>query len=482
MDVLKIETILEQQCGLDRALPVLVGVSGGADSLTLLDILIRCGYSVVVAHVNHQLRASAGQDADRVQAIAAQYGVPFWLGLVNVGEYAAANHISIEEAARILRYRFLGQTAQEVGAQALAVGHTADDQVETVLMHLLRGAGLGGLAGMHYRSQIPDLLGSLSVVRPLLGMWRAETETHCDELGIQPVQDETNQDVRYERNRIRLEIIPALEKTYPHLKENLWRTAQVLAGDEEALRMYLDEQMVGGTVEWGACYSALDRVYWRMQPVGMQRRMIRRAAMHLRPILRDVGFDAVERALRFFHQPSASGTEAWLDGMVLEQQGRWMLIREADAQVLLRDEPQVTESVVQLPIPGRIQLSNTWQLTAEEFPADEGILQQAMKNSDPNTAYLDADRVRRPLWVRGFLPGDRIQPLGMQEKTIKISNLFTNLKIPRAARAGIPLVISGNEILWVGGYRLADSARIQEDTIRVLRLRLEGSEKSDQAV
>ncbi|MEN6408576.1 MAG: tRNA lysidine(34) synthetase TilS, partial [Anaerolineaceae bacterium] len=445
-----------QRCGLDRALPVLVGVSGGADSLTLLDILCQSGYPVVVAHVNHQLRASAGQDADRVQAVAAQYGMPFRLGLVNVGEYAAAHHLSIEEAARILRYRFLGQTAQEVGAQALAVGHTADDQVETVLMHLLRGAGLAGLAGMRYRSQIPDLLGNLPVVRPLLGVWRKETEAHCCELGIQPVQDETNQDVRYERNRIRLEIIPALEKTYPHLKENLWRTAQVLAGDEEALRVYLDEQLMGETVEWGDCYAALDRVYWRMQPVGMQRRVIRRAGMHLRPTLRDVGFDAVERALRFFHQPSESGSADWLDGMVLEQQGRWMLIREADAQVLLKDEPQVTDSAAQLPIPGRIHLSDGWQLTAEEFPADEAILQQARKNSDPNTAYLDADRVRRPLGVRGFLSGDRMQPLGMKDKTIKISDLYTNLKIPRAARAGVPLVISGDEILWVGGYRLAD--------------------------
>lgn len=450
----------------------MVGVSGGADSLTLLDVIHHCGFSVVVAHVNHGLRANAGDDAERVREFSFKFQLPFVLGEVDAGVYAQEQHLSVEEAARILRYRFLAQTAQLVGAQALAVGHTADDQVETVLMHQIRGAGLAGLSGMGYRGEIPELLGSLPVVRPLLGVWRAETEAYCRENGIQYVQDESNRDMRYFRNRLRLEVIPYLETINPRFKESLWRTSQILSGDEDALKDVLDERVSADVMRLDKDYSALKFDYWLSQPVGIQRRAVRHAVEHLRPGLRDVDFDSVERVLDFFKHPSVSGRQEWLAGLVLDRQGQWVILREGYAQVLLIDYPQIEGIPVPLSIPGEVQLRGSWKITSEERDADANILQLAMRNCDSQVAYLNGAKLHRPLSVRGFLPGDRFEPLGMAERSIKISNYFTNLKIPRPARSGIPLVFSGNDVVWVAGLRTAESTRVREDTHQIVVLRL----------
>ena len=165
----KFETVLSGKCGLDSQRTILVGVSGGPDSLCLLDLLHRAGHKVVVAHFNHKLRPEAEIEAKAVEETARQLTVPFVVESADVQLYAQNERLSLEEAARNLRYRFLFAQAHHFNAQAVAVGHTADDQAETVLMHFLRGAGLNGLRGMPYRTLLPGFDKEIPVVRPFIG-------------------------------------------------------------------------------------------------------------------------------------------------------------------------------------------------------------------------------------------------------------------------------------------------------------------------
>ena len=209
-----IQSTLERDCQILPDKQILVGVSGGADSLCLLDILIRLGYPVLVAHFNHLLRPEASDDARAVEGIADMLKVPLVLGEGSANDYAQEHNLSIEESARNLRYRFLFKRAEIHDAKAVAVAHNADDQVETVLMHLLRGAGLDGLTGMPYRALPNPWSETIPLVRPLLGIWRTEIETYCTERELNPVIDRSNIDTTFFRNRLRHELIPELD-TYP---------------------------------------------------------------------------------------------------------------------------------------------------------------------------------------------------------------------------------------------------------------------------
>ena len=230
-----LETVFRDQCGLDPNRPVLAGVSGGPDSLCLLDILHTAGYRVIVAHFNHQLRPEADQEADSVSARARSLGLPFASACADVRAYAGAHRLSLEEAARMLRYQFLFASARKYEAQAVAVGHTADDQVETVLMHFLRGAGLAGLKGMEYRTLLPVFDQQIPLVRPLLSLWRADTEAYCREHALQPHYDVSNTDQAFFRNRLRHALLPELEKYNPRVKESVCRKSSKQPGNPSSL-------------------------------------------------------------------------------------------------------------------------------------------------------------------------------------------------------------------------------------------------------
>ena len=181
--------ILQQQCQLDRHLPLLVGVSGGPDSICLAHQLLRTGYQIIIAHLNHQLRPEASLEAKQVEQLALGWGIPAIIDSVDVGRYAHVHHLSTEEAARELRYQFLFRAAIQSGAQAVAVGHNADDQVETVLMHLLRGAGPAGLRGMRWRSLPNPWSQTIALVRPLLSVWRTDIEAYLRANQLNVLQD-----------------------------------------------------------------------------------------------------------------------------------------------------------------------------------------------------------------------------------------------------------------------------------------------------
>jgi tRNA(Ile)-lysidine synthase len=464
-----------KDCSLQKTRPILTGVSGGADSLCLLDLLYRLGYPLVVAHFNHQLRPEAADDARQVEAAAQERGAAFVLGTADVAGYAASHALPVEEAARELRYRFLFEQARRCSAQAVAVGHTADDQVETVLMHLLRGSGLGGLKGMSFSTLLPAWDAALPLVRPLLSTWREETQAYCAQNGLHPVVDATNTDPAYLRNRVRLDLIPLLETYNPRFRLALYRTASILAGDDQALNQVIEGLWPGCLAALGPGYAALDREKVLRLAPGLQRGILRRALGQLRPTLRDVDLEMVERALQFFVQPARSGQMDLADGLRLMHESGQVYLVDGRARLPAGDWPQIEgPSTLSLDAPGEIALSAGWKLAACLLP-DESLADvygTALANPDSFQAWVDADLARFPLVVRPRRSGDRWQPLGLEKGSQKLSDFFVNEKCPPRARARWPLLCSGDQILWIPGYRPSQACRLSTGTRKILHLRV----------
>lgn len=482
MKLEQLAEIAQKDCEIAPDAPLIVGVSGGPDSLCLLDGLFRLGFSVVAAHFDHALRPDSAQDAESMREAARRMGVPFVTDRQDAAAFARQERMTLEEAARALRYRFLFACARQIQAQAVAVGHTADDQVETVLMHLLRGAGLAGLAGMAYRVVLPDWDDRIPLARPLLPFWREETLAYCQERGLSPIFDPTNQDTAFFRNRLRHELIPYLETYNPQARKALWRTARILAGEAEVVRSALREALEGAVTTRQQDRLALDRGRFQSLEPGLRRGVLRAAAVELLAgetgtarvdllFARDVDFEAVERALGWIDMPG-SGRIDLVQGLRLAVEGERIWLFRAEALEPAGEWPQLLRDVSDLPVPGAVELGSGWRLSADwregadipsAFPADHS----------PWEAWLDADSLPGPLGLRRSQPGDRFQPLGMDGRSLKLSDFWINEKLPRRARQGYPLLVCGDALVWVPGFRPAHPFRIRERTRRALYMRLE---------
>jgi len=480
LDIL--EVILKDQCLLDRQRPVVVGVSGGPDSLCLMDVLARTGYSIIVAHLNHGLRAEAEGEAKQVQEYARMLGVAFILGKTDISAIAQRDKQSIEEAARHERYRFLFTQARQSEAQAVAVGHTADDQVETVLMHLLRGAGLAGLKGMSYRWQPTPWSADIPLIRPLLGVWRAQVLDYVHSRGYEPAFDPSNLDTGYFRNRLRHDLIPTLEGYNPGIRQILWRMAEVLQEDYRLIGEVVGDAWQEYLRESGLNYLGFSFQKMRRHSPGLQRHLIRQGIATLHPDMRDVDYETIERALRFIKSPTKSN-EAELSGnirLTLEGDTLWMAYQGA---VLPRSEwPQIASGERKdLYVPGEMQFASGWVLSALHTLLPVRGLIEIQENSDPFQVWIDLRTVNQPLIVRGRMPGDQFAPMGMDGLSLKVSDFMINLKLPKRARAAWPLVCALNpttqteEIVWVPGFRQSHSTRVTDLTSEVIFLQLRKS-------
>lgn len=447
---------------------MLAAVSGGADSLALLHALRAAGYPLLVAHFNHRLRPDAGADAVFVRQAAERLGLPFVTDSADVAAYAASEGLSTEEAARDLRYRFLFREARKAGAQAVATGHTADDQAETVLMHFLRGAGLSGLKGMPPRVVLPVFDAEIPLVRPLLGWTRAQTEAFCRDNGQDFLTDSTNTDTAYFRNKLRHELLPLLEAYNPQIRQTLEKTARALQGDYELLAEVV-EAAWRETATPGDGFVCFDLPGLQALPAPLRRNLFRRAAFALQPGLRDVDFEALERAASLQAVDLAGGLRTFIEG------GRLYLA--ADENQLPGVWPQVSIQYsvfsIQYAEGGgveRIELEDGWTLTCENWTLATGHWQ--LTTEDPFIATLDADLTAGRLRLRPFRVGDRFEPLGMPGQTVKLSDLFTNLKIPQRFRKNWPVLCVQDEIAWVPGLRMGERFKVTPQTCRALRLRL----------
>ncbi|KPL76100.1 hypothetical protein ADN00_12220 [Ornatilinea apprima] len=473
MGLEQLEIILEQRCLLSRAQPLVVGFSGGADSTCLLLALLELGYPVIAAHFNHHLRESAAHDAQKAAELAQAAGAVFWLGEADVGRMAREQSLSIEEGARKARYTFLFECARKAGAQAVAVGHHADDQVETVLMNFMRGAGPDGLAGMAYRVVLPEWDETIPVVRPLLAAWRSEIEAFCSERGVEPVEDPTNRDVIYTRNRVRWDLLPFLEKLNPSAREAIWRTADILQADNADLEEADEAAWKEANIISGEGLVVLDWPVLAGFSLGRQRRIIRRALKKLRPGLKDIDYAAIERAVGFLRQPTRSRTMDLIAGIELRLEGSQLILCTAES--VLPDSGlrlPAGEAARPLSVPGEVALEGGAYLRSAWRDPGTGSARPASELE----AWFDGDALQLPLLVRTRLPGDRLQPFGMGGQSQKLSDLMVNEKIAARLRGRWPLVCTQDQIVWVPGVRRSQCAQVTAKSKRILHLWIEADQ------
>jgi tRNA(Ile)-lysidine synthetase-like protein len=464
---------------------VVVAVSGGPDSLCLLHTLSelrdQLGIALHVAHLDHMLRGveSAGEAAF-VADTARAWGLPATIAAADIRALASLTHANLHHAARAARYAFLSRVAQERGARAVAVAHNADDQAETVLMHLLRGAGPAGLRGMRpvvawdewagietveltIEKNLPPAAVNSQLIRPLLHIPRAEIEAYCAAHKLQPRRDPTNQDRSATRNRIRYELLPRLIEYNPHVVEALGRTAAVCADEHDLAQQVLAAAWPALARERSGAVD-FDGDAWRALHPALQRAALRRAYTLLGA--RDTLDLAHVEAARAIVASGVGGCAELPGGIPLRVgYGGAFTVGAAPEP----NAPQLAEDSVELPVPGRAALvgDRTIEIVVRSTSAHDGDTTTTANWE----ADLDADTIAGPLVVRRRRPGDRYRPAGGPGSR-RLQDMFVDAKIPRALRPAWPVVAAGDSIVWAPGLRPAAEFAVTPATRRILRLRV----------
>jgi tRNA(Ile)-lysidine synthase len=442
----QVERTIRRHAMLAGGETVLVAVSGGADSVALLNFLVELApawrLQLHVLHVDHQLRPDSLADADFVRALGARLGVP-----VDVVTVMVDPRGSVEAGAREARYAALEAAAARLGAHRIAVGHTADDQAETVLMRLVEGAGVRGLAG------IPPVRGR--IIRPLIDMHRAALEAALGAAGVSWVEDPTNRDPKFLRNRIRHELLPLLADSYnPGVAAALTRVSALARDTVTALdRAAAVELERLAVFDAGAVVLPLGPL--RALPRQIAAEVLRQAAARLgsRAPLRAWAYRGLRRALAV---PSPRRPFR-LGGVTIEVSGPLARLARAPLPALVARP---------LAVPGRTELREIGQVLEARIVGAEAYAVPR----DPSRVAFDADELGGPFTVRPRRRGDRFVPFGGAERRLK--TLLIDAKVPRWDRARVPVVEAGRVIIWVGRLRRCAAARVTARTRRVLELAL----------
>ena len=465
-----IEDILKNECGLSKDRSIIVGVSGGPDSLCLMEALRKSGYPIIVACFDHRLRPESGADVRMVEKTANRLMLACYVDGADVRAHAEKQKQSIEEAARNLRYRFMFKLARQYKAQAVAVGHTADDQVETVLMHFLRGSGIAGLKGMSYRSILPLFDSEIPLVRPLLEYWREETVLYCAVNGLRPHYDSSNDSLNFQRNRIRHLLIPNLETYNPKFREAVLRMSQSLKGDYTFVVETLETAWRDIVVSSDKESITFDFSLLSKCSLGLQRNLVKHAMQNLRPGV-DVTFSVLERATNLIKNGGTSSRVDLKAGLRMFREENHIYIGTLDAELPFDLWPQMqAEDSVSITPPQQVPLAGGWKIGCEKWHLPALAREQAERNDDQFQVWLDAERLPETLILRPRRHGDHFSPLGMNGHSQKLSDFFVNEKMPQRARDRWPLLCAGDEIIWVPGYRPAHPYRLTDTTRKIFYL------------
>lgn len=467
---------------------VSVALSGGSDSVALLLVLRELQASghlevVAAAHLNHGLREGAPGDEQFCRALAESLEIPFRADLIDVRARAARDRTSIENAGRRARYELFARVAQEFDCDAVATGHTRDDQAETFLLRLLRGAGPRGLGGIHPKVPLPAaapearsvvdvpaqaLQARRQVIRPLLDIGREELREYLAALGQSYCEDESNAHLDIPRNRVRHELLPLLRERYsPAIADVLAREAAIARADEDRLQreaidlarsiVLTDRATEGGEIELDVAALAV------LHPA-LATRVARLALQALTPD-RFVGFDHVEGLLELARSGGSRHASLSLPGQHAERRGARIVVSRVPFK------PFSNSFRVPLSIPGEVVLADQgWAISATPAVGSDPIVKSAV-GSDPRMLTACAQGVSR-LTVRSRQPGDWFRPLGMGGRRKKLQDVLVDRKVARDRRDSIPVVVDETDrIVWVVGEAVAEDFRVTEPSRAVIFLK-----------
>jgi tRNA(Ile)-lysidine synthase len=430
---------------------VLVAVSGGPDSVAMLHALLsrreEFGITIHVAHLNHGIRGEAADmDEEFVRALAQDWNLPATVERIDVPALRRKLRMSEEEAARQARYEFLYRTASKIGASKIAVGHTADDRAESVLMNVIRGTGIEGLGALR------PVAGN--IVRPLLDTWRSEVEAYIRENRLSFRIDESNLNLAYTRNRVRHELIPLLEKRYnPRVKNALVRLAEIAQSAADFI-----EGAALDSISKITYSGAIDAEMLCDLPEALLYQIVRSEVERIRGDLRDIEFEQIYRVV----QALRSGG----DFTITLPSGKVYAVRRGSEFRIAKKKqlPGVEPFEIELKVPGRTQIPQIGLVIEAEW-----IESPQPKKSSPDVVLIPEDAIAGTLRIRSVRPGDRIIPFGMHESK-KLQDVFVDKKVPRARRALAGVVVDDEKILWVVGVVASEATRVTERTHRAIRL------------
>jgi tRNA(Ile)-lysidine synthase len=471
MEFSQFPKILQERCHINPGQNLLVGVSGGADSMCLMHILNYLGYPVIAAHLDHMIRTESGQDADFIREMCEAWHIPFILKRIDVREYCKIQSLNLEEGARNLRYEFLFDTAKEANSKNILIAHHADDQVETVLMHFIRGAGLSGLKGMRYRTFLDQYSVEIPLIRPLLDFTRPQIESYCSEHQVPFVVDHTNLDTTYFRNRLRYELIPELETYNPRFRDVIRRTTESLQADQELINEIVERKWDTLLLETTPQFIRLDLKGLRGCSGGLRWNILRRAIKILRPDLRDFDHSVLNRLDEFVTIPPEHKVTDLIGHLEARLDATSLMIVESDYIPPVIHFPQFSAGEIFLKFPLQMKLTNDWRLEGEILVSNE-IDMSSIMHAPVNEAWLDYESINGSISLRNHLPGDRIQPLGSSGHHTKVSDLFINRGIPKDARQAFPILCDSTRIIWLPGIMISEMCKVTINTKKILHLRV----------
>ena len=443
---------------------VAVAVSGGPDSVGLLSILqslkSKWGFRILAIHLDHGLRGIySREDAQFVKQICHHLQIALTIEKLDLKKATARQKgLSLQEYAREARYEVLLTLANKMGATKIALGHTADDQVETVLMWMIRGAGTKGLGGIQ-PTRRPYF------IRPMLGVSRSEILAYLASRELEYRVDHSNLQPIYLRNRIRLELIPILKRYNPSLVKVLSRQADIVREEDGFLDQLAIKSLKQTKVVSTEVSLVLDRTRLLALPLTLRRRVVRLAIQRMTKMIQGPRFDSVESVL---------------NRVVEGQSGKWVMVhgirigREYDA-IQFQELTLGTECVEPykavnraVPIPSQV----IWPLTGQTLDITLRKSPTFFYQTESHQALLDAETFTPLLIIRTWQPGDQFYPLGLYGKRKKLQDFFSDIRLERSKRSRVPLLVAPEGILWVGGYRLDHRFRVTESTHQVLAANL----------
>jgi tRNA(Ile)-lysidine synthase len=453
----KVKATVEKHRMLQEGDEVIVGVSGGLDSVVLLHVLmaLRDDYdlSFVVAHMDHGIRGEESRrDADFVRDLAQGLGLRFEIAVTDVTALARRERISLQEAAREVRYAFYEEVRKKYQGHKVSLGQTADDQAETILMRVIRGASLRGLKG------IPPVRGG-GYIRPLIEVSREEVERFAGEEGLSFITDSSNIKDIYLRNKVRHDLIPHLEREYnPSIRGGLTRMASILSREDD----YLDrkaEEIMAGLIKGDGEELSLDIPGLTVFHEAMWYRVLQKMlAIVLGGDLRRIKTAHLDAIFRLLVHRTPNKVLCLPQGIHAEKHYTELFIRRGRPPAVFPFEYIVD-------VPGVTVLEGLGKKLVTRI---ERVKRGGSMDIDAKVAYLDDDRLIHPLTLRSFEEGDRFVPLGMKGHK-KLKNFFIDAKVPKALRRRIPLLISGGTVVWVVGYRVNEYFKLTEGSKRFLR-------------